>query len=202
MAAGTSQKSRQPSTYRFLTPGTAVWAMGTVLHLGRESHVDQPSPAPFPCRPWPAFPWPGSELPAHPVWQTLHLPYFTGWGGWRHARAGLASAAAGEGRGRSLQRGLQPWGLRTGDTGHLHAESEKGGVGPVLSLGDPHTERLGVLPPPIPRPGPGALLVPALPGLTDPLCLRPGLPNTSPLTAQKLSGAFNGCRFLAPPQSC
>ena len=78
--------------------------------------MTSPLPLPSPADPGRAFPWPGSELPAHPVWQTLHLPYFTGWGGWRHARAGLASAAAGEGRGQSLQRGLQPRGLRTGET--------------------------------------------------------------------------------------
>lgn len=118
LAVGTSQKSKQPNIPQFLTLGTAVWAMQTALSLGRESlergndqssptpsMVIMTSPLPLPSHPDPvrAFSLAWLRAACSPcLADSQHLPYFTGQGGWRHARARLTSAAAclGKGEGR------------------------------------------------------------------------------------------------------
>lgn len=122
LAVGASQKSSQTNLPWILTLGTAVWAMQTTLSFEGESlelGIDQPSPSPFPARPWqqcPSLAWLRAAC-SPGLADSQHLPYFTGQGGWRCAKAGLTSAAAHLGQGeRSLQRGLQPHGPRTGES--------------------------------------------------------------------------------------
>ena len=106
------------NTHHFLTLGTAGVGAGgvaaaarTALRLGRESHIDRPSLAPSPSRPWQGLSLAGLRAACSPpLADSLHLPYFTGPGGWRRTRAGLTSAAArGRERAESPERPAALW---------------------------------------------------------------------------------------------
>lgn len=121
LAVGTSQKSKQPYIPQFLTLGTAVWAVQTALSLGRESlehGIDQPSPTPFPSRPWQGLFLglaPSRLLTRSGRLSASALLHRPGRLAACQGQAHVSSRLPGEGRGQSLQRGLQPRGLRTGE---------------------------------------------------------------------------------------
>lgn len=146
---------------------------------------------------FPSVLWQGLSLAQCPaacspaLADSLHLPHFTGWGGWQHARAGLTSAAA-RGREGSLLRAPQPRGLRAGE---IRAPLCRGKVGcgarptpgrpPCREPGCRHSKaqaRSGCQ-----RCTPHPQFLAWAPDWLT-LCVGPGLPNTGPLAARELPG--------------
>ena len=184
-AAGTSQKSRQSNTHHFLTRGTAGVGGGSggscedSPALGERKSYRPALSGSRPSRPWQDLCLARLRAACSPrLADSLHLPYFTGPGGWRRTSTGLTSAAArGWERAESPERPAASLEVKPG---HLRAEVEErcrrgacpgpgrpqntsvpplikfllsrraGGAHPTQSLGHPHAEHLGVPPPLIP----------------------------------------------------
>lgn len=97
--------------------GGVAAAVRTALNWGEKVILTSPLWLPPPPDPGRTFAWPGSELPAHPAWQTLCIcPTSQAREAGGGPVLGSRQQLPGDGRGQSLQRGLQPRGLRAGET--------------------------------------------------------------------------------------